>query len=304
MSAPLPTVEPRPKLGVVLPLAREASNIQLLLDQILEQLEPHDQIFCVLDRANTGWTSKSSGPVWFKRRDGTRARVAAKAAADPRIALCWASGTRCPVDVYFHGYRAALAAGCQWILEMDAGFSHRPQEIPRFVEAMASGADYAAGSRFLSGSYIDSRPDRYLLSLGGTMLTNALLGTRMHDMTSGFECFSRRALTYVVRHGVQSRAHFFQTEIRYLLRDWKWVEVPISYTSASGRVPWPSIVDALRNLLRISLGGRRVRSRSEQPRSPRPPKKMTGINPTADAPREPEGQRVDNQGSHAPNIGS
>jgi dolichol-phosphate mannosyltransferase len=123
---------------------------------------------------------------------------------------------------------------------------------------MTAGVDFAAGSRFLPGASFTGPFKRRLLSWGGTRLANLLLGTRMRDMTSGFECFSRPALAYVVERGVRSRAHFFQTEIRFMLRDWRWVEVPISYRCPSSRVGSETIAEALRNLW--VLRGERERS--------------------------------------------
>lgn len=226
----------RPKLGVVIPLANERSTVDTLFARVLEQLDDGDDLYCVLDRVS---------------RDGTRDRVADWEQADTRVRLVWAPENRCVVDAYFAGYRAALAGGCGWILEMDGGLSHRPEEIPRFLASMRSGVDFAAGSRFVDGgSYRGSRR-RYALSRLGTLLANVLLGTRMKDMTSGFECFSRRAMEHVLARGVQSRAHFFQTEIRHMLRRWSWVEVPISYADPSPRVGSASIVEALRVLWQL-----------------------------------------------------
>jgi dolichol-phosphate mannosyltransferase len=73
----------------------------------------------------------------------------------------------------------------------------------------------------------------------------------MRDMTSGFEMFSRHAMEQVLSSGVQSRANFFQTEIKYLLRDWRWIEVPINYRSTNSRVAAGSIREALGNLWKL-----------------------------------------------------
>jgi dolichol-phosphate mannosyltransferase len=156
------------------------------------------------------------------------------------------------VDAYFRGYEEAIELGCEWILEMDGGFSHRPEEIPRFVEAMERGFDFAAGSRFIKGGSHHGSLRRYLVSRGGSLLTNCLLGTRMRDMTSGFECFTRAALRFVVDRGVRSRAHFFQTEIRAMLASWNWVEIPITYTNPSNSVGKAQIADAMRCLWALS----------------------------------------------------
>jgi dolichol-phosphate mannosyltransferase len=231
-----PLIEPNPRLGIVTPLANEETTIDEFLDRVLRQLGPRDLVFCVLDNAS---------------RDLTRDRIASRNTRDARARLVWAPENRSVVDAYFRGYREAFAAGCQWILEMDGGLSHAPELIPRFIEAMQSGVDFAAGSRFMPGGSYSGHWSRYLLSKGGTVLTNLLLGTRMHDMTSGFECFNRTAMALVLQRGVESRGHFFQTEIRYLLRDWAWKEVPIGYACPSKSVGQSQILESFRILWKL-----------------------------------------------------
>jgi dolichol-phosphate mannosyltransferase len=163
--------------------------------------------------------------------------------------VVFAPENRSVVDAYFRGYREALAGDFDWILEMDGGLSHLPEQIPRFVEAMAGGRyDFAGGSRFTPGGSFDGPWSRYLISRGGTWLTNRLLGTKMHDMTSGFECFTRDVLAGVVARGVRSRAHFFQTEIRAAMHDLRWVEIPIDYGCPSKSVGKASVTEAFRVL--------------------------------------------------------
>ena len=221
------------RLAVVVPLANEESTVEDFLSQLLSQLSEKDRAFCVLDNVS---------------QDSTMEKVREMALVDPRVRLVWAPENRCVVDAYFRGYREALAAECDWILEMDGGMSHLPSEIPRFIEAMKQDIDFAAGSRFTPGGKHRGSFWRRMVSRGGSVLANLLLGTRMKDMTSGFECFTRRALEHVVEQGVQSRGHFFQTEIRYMLSNWRWVEVPITYSNPSSRLGAQSILEALRNL--------------------------------------------------------
>lgn len=223
----------RPRLGVVIPLANEEGSVDDLLRRVLAQLSGSDRVFCIIDRVS---------------RDNTLQRVHRFSESDARIVAVWAPENRCVVDAYFRGYREALDAGCGWILEMDGGMSHLPEEIPRFLGAMSTGVDFAAGSRFLHGGRYRGRFSRYALSRGGTLIVNLVLGTRMKDMTSGFECFTDRALRRVLSAGVRSRRHFFQTEIRVLLHGLSWVEVPISYTNPSKRAGMESVAEALRNL--------------------------------------------------------
>ena len=235
------------RMAVVIPLANEQEGVASLLDRVTAQLDASDRVFCVVDRAS---------------RDQTRERVSEYAARDPRVVLVWAPENGCVVDAYFRGYREALAAGSKWILEMDGGLSHEPEQIPGFVRAMEQGFEFAGGSRFIRGGSHRGSATRRFISWGGTVLTNLLIGSRMRDMTSGFECFSRDALTRVVQAGVSSRAHFFQTEIRIMMHRVRWVEVPIRYTNPSKRVGSSSLREAFSVLWRL-WRGKRSRAGSE-----------------------------------------
>jgi dolichol-phosphate mannosyltransferase len=75
-----------------------------------------------------------------------------------------------------------------------------------------------------------------------------MLHAKMTDMTSGFECFNRRAMEIVLQRGVASRANFFQTEIRYMMHGLRWAEVPIRYNNDQVRIGRSSIREAFRIL--------------------------------------------------------
>lgn len=196
-------------------------------------------------------------------RDDTRAILEARADTEARLRVVWAPENRGVVDAYLRGYREALAAGSDWILEIDAGFSHAPAEIARLCEASA-GVECVFGSRFCAGGLIADAPlSRRFISRIGGLLANALLGTRLSDMTSGFELFSRRALSAVLARGVRSRGPFFQTEIKAICHQFPIREVPISYRAPSHRIGRRALTDALVNLARLTLqrvsGGRAER---------------------------------------------
>jgi dolichol-phosphate mannosyltransferase len=224
---------PRPKLGVLTPLANEEDTVGDFLDRLLVHLLPHDRVFCVLD--NMG-------------KDRTKEMVETRAKSDPRVVLVWAPENQCVMDAYFAGYRAAFADGCEWILEMDGGLSHLPEQIPQFIAAMSEGYDYVGGSRYLPGGFHHSPWNRVVVSRGGTILARWLLGARMTDMTSGFECFNRKAMALVLEKGVRSRANFFQTEIRYMMHNLRWKETPITYKNENYHIGRSSIREALRIL--------------------------------------------------------
>jgi len=227
------------RLGVVTPLGNEKDNIDAFMTEVLQYLGQQDRWYCIFDRVS---------------KDGTREIVEKRSRADQRVVPVWASESRCVVDAYFAGYTTAYEAGCRWILEMDAGFSHRPEKIPEFIAAMESGYDYAGGSRFMPGGAHQSPWTRRCLSYGGTVLARMALGSQMTDMTSGFECFNRRAMEHVLQHRVRSRANFFQTEIRHMMHRFRWKEIPIVYSNDRARVGRRAIGESFRILAQMSMG--------------------------------------------------
>lgn len=110
------------------------------------------------------------------------------------------------MDAYVRGYHEALEAGSDWILEIDAGFSHRPSDIPQFFAAMQRGCDCAFESRFLADGSSRSSLKRYFISCCGAALTNAVLCAHLHNMASGFEMFSHGALPMGLERSIRSRA--------------------------------------------------------------------------------------------------
>lgn len=226
-------------LGIVTPMANEANGAVAFVQQVLDNCRsvPHTSLFVVLDKVS---------------KDGTRALLAEYSRQEPKLQVVWAPENKCVVDAYVRGYREALAAGCDWILEIDAGFSHLPRQIPAFLGCIPEGFDCVFGSRFArSGAYADGPWQRRLISRGGTWLANLVLGTRLSDMTSGFELFSCEALRQVLEKGIQSKAHFFQTEIRAYCHGFRIREVPICYRNPSQRVNSQVILEAFRQLARL-----------------------------------------------------
>ena len=193
--------------------------------------------FAILDRAST---------------DPTRELLDSLKEQQPQLQIVWAPENRTLVDAYVRGYQEALRAGCDWILEIDAGFSHQPPDIPQFFDKMLDGYDCVFGSRFCAGgSMLDNTLRRKIVSHGGSVLANFLLGTKLKDMTSGFEMFRHKALREVLDKGIRSRGPFFQTEIKAYCRNMKIVELPIQYRVDGHNVNRHTLTDSFSNLLRL-----------------------------------------------------
>ncbi|HZE13655.1 MAG TPA: glycosyltransferase [Chthoniobacterales bacterium] len=226
-------------LAIVCPMANEAETATRFVDSVL------------MNCAAVG-SRKFLGIVDEASKDDTRKILEAHATNVPELKVVWAPENRGVVDAYVRGYREALQTNADWILEIDAGFSHQPSDIPPLLEKMRQGYDCVFGSRFCpGGSFADHSSSRYWISFGGTRVTNLLLGTRLKDMTSGFQLFTRQALETILRRGIQSRGPFFQTEMKAHCRDLNVVEVPIQYRTPTHVVGSAALGDAFVNLWRL-----------------------------------------------------
>jgi len=226
-------------LGIVCPIANEKDTVTKFVPAVLEQCKGFKKLFffAILDNKCT---------------DGTFGLINTLEQRIPEVKVIWAPRNRSIVDAYIRGYREALIAGCDWILEIDAGFSHCPSEIPLFTQTMARGYDCIFGSRFCKGgTFAGASFKRFLISKGGTIVTNLFLGTKLKDMTSGFELFSRSSLQMVLEKGIHSVDHFFQTEIKVYCRKLNIREIPITYSNPSNSVNSSVVKDALANLWRL-----------------------------------------------------
>ena len=231
----------RVNLGIVCPMANERDTAQLFVREVLAECHKFRfrsvRFFVILDNAST---------------DGTFDIILALSEELPEVSLVFAPENRCVVDAYVRGYGEALEAACDWILEIDAGYSHQPSDIQQFFETMMQGYDCVFGSRFCgNGRFADSPKTRYLISRCGTILTNLLLGTELHDMTSGFELFTRETLREILGKGIISRGPFFQTEIRVYAHEFRIAEVPIHYRVTSKHINARVLFDAFSNLWRL-----------------------------------------------------
>jgi dolichol-phosphate mannosyltransferase len=132
---------------------------------------------------------------------------------------------------YLAGFRRALADGAELVLEMDADFSHDPQDVPRLVAA-ASDADLVLGSRYVAGGGVGNwgRVRRFVSS-GGSWYARVLLGVPVRDMTCGFRCYRRAVLEALELDAIASQGYVFQIESTYrtLRAGFRVVEIPITF---------------------------------------------------------------------------
>lgn len=134
-------------------------------------------------------------------------------------------------SAYVEGFRHALDAGAELILEMDSDFSHDPADLPRLVAA-AGEADLVLGSRYTRGGGVSGWGlGRRLLSRGGCLYARTILGVPIRDLTGGFKCFRREVLETLDLDSVRTDGYGFQIELTYraLEAGFRVEEVPIMF---------------------------------------------------------------------------
>ena len=240
-------------LAVIIPAANEEATIgKLLADttQVLCMLRDLGHIddyhiFVVVDHAS---------------KDKTREIVEEYAHVGAVATLVWAPENRCLADAYLAGLRAA-AAGKYWpprrengfdlFIEMDAGFSHLPQDIHQFVTAAGrlNGCEWICAYRPKPYHW-----RRRLVSKLGTLVARHVLGLPLKDATSGFRGYTRRAVECLLDAGVSCHGKFYQTETAAILyRTYGMpLEVPISYND-SGNVSVDDLLDAALGTLQLLM---------------------------------------------------
>ena len=225
------------KTIIVMPVANEESTMGQILDEILELSYENLYIYPVVDSYS---------------KDRTEEIIREKEKISDRVKCIFYQESTGVISCYLEGFRQALADGAERILEMDGGGSHKPAEIPQFLEKMEDGYDCVWGSRFMDGGSMKEQPlYRRILSQGGTYLSNFVLGTRLKDMTSGFEGFQREVLESMNLDRFLSTGHMYQTEMRYYCRNLRTIEVPIHYVGTASSLKGSSVTEALKLLFQL-----------------------------------------------------
>ena len=225
------------KTIIVMPVANEEESMGSVLEEILAL--PYDNLYVypVIDNFS---------------KDRTEEIIRDYEAKTGRVKCIFYKESRGVISCYLEGFRRALADGAEQIIEMDGGGSHSPKEIPQFIDNLEKGYDCVWGSRFVAGGDISNHPlYRRILSSGGTTLANVVLGTKLKDMTSGFEGFQRKVLEEMNLDQFLSTGHMYQTEMRYYCRNLHTIEVPIHYIGGSSSLKFKSVKEALRILFQL-----------------------------------------------------
>jgi dolichol-phosphate mannosyltransferase len=164
--------------------------------------------------------------------DGTGQLADELAAKEPRIKVLHREKKQGLGRAYLHAFRWALEHGYQYVIEMDADFSHDPRYLPGLIDTAMGGADIALGSRYVEGGgTVNWGISRQLISQGGSLYARTILGVKIRDLTGGFKCFNRRVLESIDLDAVQSSGYAFQIELTYraLKKGFTVKEIPIVF---------------------------------------------------------------------------
>lgn len=185
--------------------------------------------------------------------DGTGAIADRLAAAHPgEVEVLHRSVREGLGPAYLAGFRRALDAGAGAVMEMDSDFSHDPADLARLLAPVRDGsADVALGSRYAPGGAVaDWGAVRRVISRGGCLYAQAVLGSHVRDLTGGFKCFRADVLEAIDLPAVRSRGYAFQVELTYraLRRGFRVVEVPITFRDrelGQSKMSWRIVTEAV-----------------------------------------------------------
>ncbi len=200
---------------VIIPTYNEADNIKNIIDATIVQ---HESVEVLVVDDNSP--------------DGTAEIVKNMQKLNTKIHILEREGKLGLGSAYVAGFKYALENGFDFILEMDADFSHNPDDIPRLLEAAESN-DLVIGSRYVKGINVVNWPLRRLfLSFGASKYVRIITGLPLKDPTGGFKCFRRKVIEMINLDDIMSDGYSFQIEMNY--RTWKHEfkikEIPIVFT--------------------------------------------------------------------------
>lgn len=201
---------------VVIPTYNEQANIVDMIAAVLNQ--PHAFHLLIIDDNSPDGTALDverliptyNGRLFLQKRSG-------------KLGL----GT-----AYITGFKWALEHHYDYIIEMDADFSHKPTDLPRLLETCMNGADVAIGSRYIKSGKVEDWPlNRILLSKGASLYVRLITGIPVKDTTAGFVCYKKEVLEKIDLDKIKFIGYAFQIELKFAA--WKCgftlKEIPIIF---------------------------------------------------------------------------
>ncbi|HEX4363244.1 MAG TPA: polyprenol monophosphomannose synthase [Solirubrobacteraceae bacterium] len=208
-----------PAAWLILPTFDEAENVAAIVRaarKVLEAAVPGDHRILVVDDGSPDGTGQIADGLAAEHDDVEVLHRPVREGLGP---------------AYLAGFARALDQGAQFVLEMDADFSHDPADLARLLAA-AQDADLVLGSRYVAGGGVTQWGRvRRTVSRGGSWYASKVLGLDVRDLTGGFKCFRREVLEAIDLPTVRSRGYAFQVELthRAVRQGFRVVELPIVF---------------------------------------------------------------------------
>lgn len=204
---------------VIIPTYNEIENISNIIDAVISQPETFDVL--IIDDGSP---------------DGTASVVREKMKQyDGRVFLEERTGKLGLGTAYIHGFKWAKRHGYEYVIEMDADFSHNPNDLPKLYKACKEeGADLSIGSRYISGVNVVNWPmGRVLMSYYASAYVRIVTGMNVRDTTAGFVCYKRRVLDTLDLDKIEFKGYAFQIEMKFKAykHGFKIKEVPIIFVN-------------------------------------------------------------------------
>lgn len=204
---------------VIIPTYNEIENIGNIIDAVMSKPDGFDVL--VIDDASP---------------DGTQDAVSRKIEEYPgRVHMETRTGKLGLGTAYIHGFKWALARGYEYVIEMDADFSHNPDDLTRlYHECKDRGADVAIGSRYISGVNVVNWPmGRVLMSYFASVYVRMVTRMPLRDSTAGFVCYRAEVLRELNLDNIRFKGYAFQIEMKFKswFKKFKVVEIPIVFVN-------------------------------------------------------------------------
>jgi len=201
---------------VIIPTYNEKENIEKIIRKVFS-LPSHFEILIIDDGSP----------------DGTAQIVKGLQEEFPMLHIEERQGKLGLGTAYIHGFKWALGREYEYIFEMDADFSHNPDDLVKLREACVNGADLAIGSRYVKGVNVVNWPmGRVLMSYFASMYVRIITGINIQDATAGFKCYRRKVLETIPMEKIKFVGYAFQIEMKFTAIKYGFnvVEVPIIFT--------------------------------------------------------------------------
>ena len=204
---------------IIIPTYNEIENIFKIIPAVLEKDENFEIL--IIDDGSPDGTADAVKQMQKNHKE--------------RLHLIQRSGKLGLGTAYVAGFKWALERDYSHIFEMDADFSHNPDDLPRLLsECTEKGADMSVGSRYCNGINVVNWPlTRILISYCASIYVRTVLGFKIYDSTAGFVCYSRRVLETIDLDAVKMKGYGFQIELKYTAHKlgFKIGEVPVIFVN-------------------------------------------------------------------------